>query len=201
MCNYYVLLELLSLLKFLYSIGQYEDICRYISEISEDDYFELTLLGLEAVAPFFDRAEIGNCEDFEDGEDIGHFHDLYFLSSPEMKEYYRLCRIYEYKHGIEPEDNEFVKSADNHYSWCMSRTEGQFYPFFDDDIHTTALKIEICPDYYSPQPDLIYAVHETLEFYKDNLNKLRRELLQGELTFLLMLPAWRGDDYHVQNDL
>ena len=62
-----------------------------------------------------------------------HFHDVYSFSSPDMKEYYRLCRLYEHREGIEPEQNPYVRAADEYYTAALRMTEGQFIAGFDSE--------------------------------------------------------------------
>lgn len=204
--NYYTLLEMLMLIKYFYDLGKYDVLCGAVESVDEEDYYELILSGLESIAPIYKHSQIATGEDGEtiinaDENDYGdHWHDLYTFSSPDMLEYYRLCRLYEYKHAIEPEKNKYVKSAEQSYCECLRSVSGSFYASFDSDRYTTKLWIEICPEDYGLGPDLIYCIHEALEYYTDSLSKLRCELMQGAFTFLPQLPAYKGDE-NVQNNL
>ena len=198
--NYEMLLGMLRILKLFHSIGLYESVCNYMTELTEDDYYELIQLGMENVAPIYTVDQVGmngdeepSIMDEEDDDYGGHYHTLQTFSSPEMQEYYRLCRIYEYARGIEPEDNKFVKAAESNYINCLRSVSGHFSADFDDDRRTTKLIIETCPENWGPETDLIYCIHDTLEFYRENLGELRLEILKGSAVFLPQLPAPKGD--------
>jgi len=130
-----------------------------------------------------------------------HWHDFTTYSSPEMREYYRLCRLYEHRCGISPKDNPYVTSADKHFSSCFLYIDGHFAAFFDDDKYTTKLCIEICPEEYGAGTELIYGIHETLAYYGEHLNELRRELMRGPFVFLPQLPAPKGEENSAQNNI
>ena len=198
--SYSTILEMLQLLKFFHGIGLYDSFC-HITALTEDDYYELVQLGLENIAPIYIESQISSGDDgdvvIEEGDDCDdygwHCHTLHMFSSPEMQEYYRLCRIYEYKHGLSPKENRFVTAAERHYCNCLNCVSGNFGGSFDDDRHTTKLYIEVCPESDWAAIDLIYCIHETLEFYSENLSGLRLELLKGEPVFLMQLPSPKGE--------
>ena len=206
--NYETLLDILRLVKFFHSIGVYESVCYGMYELTENDYYELIQLGLENVAPIYTEEQIGMTDNEEPaamGEETEyfdeHYHTLQTFSSTEMQEYYRLCRIFEYSHGIEPEDNTFVKAAENHYINCLRLVEGYFGADFDDDRRTTKLIIETCPENWWSEIDLMHCLHDTLEFYRENLGKLRLEILKGPAVFLAQLPAPKGELQNAKIDL
>jgi hypothetical protein len=197
---------MLSLMKFFHDIGRYEDAFGEINEITEGDYGELIRLGMEHIAPIFDEDEI---IDGEDGKPVfgsqlddaarealedDHWHELQTFSSPDMLEYYRLCRLYEYKYGIEPRDNKYVIAADIHYCYRLRCVSGSFVAAFDSDRHTTKLWFEFCPEDSYYNIDLIRCIHETLQFYSEHLNEIRRDLMDGPLVYLPMLSAPKGEN-------
>lgn len=203
--HFYDLINVLHMLKRYHDIGIYDAVVREAEFISEDDYYEFAELGAEHVAPIFDFEDVPLNEMTHESlieeecaeQDIyldAHYHRVYSFSSPEMREYYRLCRLYEYREKIEPEANPFVRRADSYYCQCLRMTNGYFGAGFDCEKHTTKLMIEVCPDEYMIQCDLIEALHDTLEYYKEHLNALRLELLKGPPVFLPALPAPKGDD-------
>ena len=175
------LIRCLRLVKFLYDIGIYDKAVGKISEIGEDDYYELALLGLEHVAPVFDLEELG------DDVCCGG-HALYSFSDPAIPEYYRLCRLYEYKHGIAPEENPYVKDADNHLSGCVQYVSSDFGLYYNDDVHIRDIRIEVCPERPVDERELIELVYATLEYYRCGVETLRAELLSGPVVWLPALP-------------
>ena len=97
------MLCLLETLKYYHDIGIYDKIVRGVKEVREDDYYEFADRGLEFVAPYFDFEQVpmGNdhevladTETEEREEYCEHWHAVYRFSSPEMREYYLLCRLY-----------------------------------------------------------------------------------------------------------
>lgn len=208
--SFYTLMDLLKLVIFFHDIGIYHKVCAGMKEITEDHYYELMELGLEHIAPIFERDQIAEGEDgntvyasevdYEE-MDESHWHELRLFSSPDMLEYYRLCRLYELQRGIKPENNPYVKSASSNYSMCLNYISGNYFAAFDSEIHTSRLWIEYCPEDYGPQIDLIYCIYDVLSFYSENLNDLRRELLKGPFVFLPGLPAPKGVNSDVQNGI
>jgi hypothetical protein len=193
---------LLQMLKYCHEIGIYEDVVRGAKEASGDDYYEFAELGLELVAPEFKCEQIPIGDDHESLDEDGteyaeceHWHLLYRFGSPEMREYYRLCRLYEHRESMGPEQNPFVRNADNHYCRCASAVDGHVWIGFDDDRHTSALLVEICPDEYYASLELMEAIHDMIEYYKTHLGDIRLELTKGPPVFLPALPAPKGGQY------
>jgi hypothetical protein len=196
------MIGLLEMLKYYHDIGIYGNVVRNAKEISEDDYFEFAEYGLEFVAPDFAFEEIS----FDDNHDpvsedepestySDHVHSLYRFGSPEMREYYRLCRLYEHREHISPEENPFVRKADAHCSVCANAIPGYLWIGFDD-VHTRELQVEICPDECFVSIDLIEAVHNILEYYGEHVSDIRLELGKGPPVFLPALPAPKGGNAH-----
>jgi MoaA/NifB/PqqE/SkfB family radical SAM enzyme len=179
-CDYEFLIHVLRALKLFHDIGIYSVVTSGMQSVNIDDFYELADLGIECVAPLFQREDVAmDAEETpitdeelaqaveEDQYCDGHCHIVYRFSSPEMMEYYRLCRLYEHREGLEPKDNPFVKEADRHFSgWAMS-VSGYLWIGFDSDIHTTQLVTESCTDQDYDRMDLITAIHKTLQFYKE----------------------------------
>jgi hypothetical protein len=192
-------LYLLEMLRYFHEIGIYEAVVRGTEEITFDDYYEFAELGLELAAPEFDfeRVPLGdNCEPLAENEPRAeyceHYHLLYRFGSSELREYYRLCRLYEHRESITPEQNPFVQKADDYYCTCASAVNGYLWMGFDDDCHTSELVVEICRDEYYPTLELIEAIHDTLEYYKEHVIDIKLELLKGPPVFLPALPAPKG---------
>ncbi|MDR3278145.1 MAG: hypothetical protein LBT12_05170 [Oscillospiraceae bacterium] len=199
-------ITILEILKKFHELGIYGKVTRGMTELSEGDVCELVELGMDNAAPIAQRSEVPmggddepvTGEEDEDAE-CDHYHQVFHFSSPAMKEYYRLCRLYEYREKIEPEDNPFVKEADDHYCARLRATDGQFLAGFDSDYHTTELQIETCPEWYYNSVEIIIMIHDTLAFYTENLEQLARELRRGPLVFLPALPAWKGEEHEEKN--
>jgi len=183
-CSFYELTRCLRFLKFLYDTGIYEKAVGNIREISEDDYFELALRGLDNAAPVFEVEELG------DDVCCGG-HTVYHFSSPDIPEYYRLCRLYEYKHGILPFENPYVIRADKTFTELCGNMCSDFGAGFNDDIHVREILIEICPEYPVYEEELIELVHGMMEYYKTGLTRLRAELQKGPVVWLPELPPHR----------
>jgi hypothetical protein len=178
---YFFLMQCLRLLKKFHEIGIYEKAAGNIREIAEDNYYELALRGLEHVAPIYGIEELG--------EDVccgGHV--VHSFSDPAMPEYYRLCRLYEYKHSIAPNENPFVSKADEYFIECLNQTTGDFGSDFDDPEHPKALWIETCPERRACEFGLIDLVHGLMGFYRSEVESLRLELLRGPFVYLPALP-------------
>lgn len=179
---YATLMYCLRLVKMFHDIGIYEKAAGDIQEISEDDYYELALRGLEYVAPVHSVEELG--------EDVccgGHV--MYHFSDPALLEYYRLCRLYEYKHAITPDENPYVKKADDYYIRCINHTDGDFGTNFDNQEHPREIWIETCPERYTCEYALIELVYGVLEFYRNEVKSLQAELMKGPMVWLPALPA------------
>jgi len=200
--DYDTLMYTLRMLKLFHDLGIYAVITRGMSEVDGEDFYELADLGIEHVAPVFRRDEIPMDEQENQMTDEayaqaveqdqyydGHCHTIFRFSSPEMKEYYRLCRLYEHREKLNPNENPFVREADRHYTGWARSVAGYLWIGFDSDMHTTELVTESCPENGYDQIDLIMAVHNTLQFYKDNLSRLKREISQDPFIFLPALPA------------
>ena len=200
--DYEYLMYTLRILKLFHDLGIYAAVTGGMNEVTEEDFYELADLGIENVAPIFRRDEVSMDEEENQMTEEalaqaeaqnqyyeGHYHTIYRFSSPEMKEYYRLCRLYEYREGLEPKDNPYVNEADGHFiKWARS-VSGYLWIGYDCDFHTTELVTETCPEEGYDQIDLIMAIHRTLQFYKDNLGRLKREINRNPFIFLPALPA------------
>jgi hypothetical protein len=182
---HYWLIRCLHLLKFLFDIGKYDDCVSGIREICEDDYLELALRGLEHVAPVFHVEELG--EDVCCGG-----HTMYYFSDPAIPEYYRLCRLYEHKHGVAPEENPYVKNADDALISYYYGISSDFGISYNDDIHVREICIETCPERPVDEWEIIELIHNTLEYYRSEVETLRAELLKGPVVWLPALPEHIG---------
>ena len=200
--DYESTMYVLRALKLFHDIGIYAAVTNGMHEVAEGDFYELTELGIEHVAPVFQSEEVpmdereNQMSDEEFAQAVeqdqyydGHYHYIYRFSSLEMKEYYRLCRLYEHRERLEPKDDPFVLEADRHYTGWAQSVSGYLWMGYNNDIHPTELVAESCPENGYDQIDLILAIHETLEFYKNNLDHLRREISQDPFIFLPALPA------------
>lgn len=187
--------------------GIYDAVTRGIDELRDDDIYELYELGLDNAAPFARREDIpmGGDEDRITAEEMAqmeeggaiyecdHYHAAYSFSSPEMREYYRLCRLYEHREGIEPKKNPYVVNADDHYVSVLRQTNGQFGAGFDSELHTTELYIEICPEWQYDVMEIIWIVRKTLDYYVKYLPELQHEMAKTPFVFLLSLPEHTAD--------
>jgi len=201
-CDYDYLMYTLRALKLFQDMGIYAAVTRGMSEVDGEDFYELADLGIENVAPIYRRDDVSMDEEENQmsDEDLAqameadeyydpHYHTVYRFSSPEMKEYYRLCRLYEHREGLEPKNNPFVREANRHYTGCARSVSGDIWIGYDSDMHKTELVTESCPDYGFDQIDLIMAIHKTLQFYIDNLDHLKQEIGRNPFIFLPTLPA------------
>ena len=193
------IVDMIDLLKLYYDIGIYDAITQHVVHVSEDDFFELQLIGLEYIAPIGYRCSV---EEFKLLYRNTVFADTYaydendiqLASSPDMIEYYRLCRLYEHREGVEPEQNPYVVAAENYYKETLRATDSYFGAGFDDDHHTTMLYIETCPDCEYSVIEIIELIHDMLMYYTRQLPKLERDIRFGKFTFLPELPAYKGGD-------
>jgi len=179
--SYFGIIRCLRFVKFLYDIGIYDEAVGDIQEIGEDDYYELAIRGLENVAPIFGVEELG--------EDVccgGHV--IYHFSDPDIPEYYRLCRLYEHKHGIGPSDNPYVKKADDFYNDLCAHSYSDFYAGYNDDVHIRNICIETCPERPFDEKEVIELINYLLEYYRSEVETLRAELLTGPIVWLPALP-------------
>ena len=181
----YQLINCLRLLKLLHSIGVYEKAVGSIQEITEDDYYELALLGLEHVAPVFDVEELGD-------EVCCGGHTVYHFSDPAIPEYYRLCRLYEHKHGIEALIDPYVIKADEMFRHFCNDAVSSFGACFNDEVHIRELLIEICPEQLADEMEIIEIIYNMLGFYRIEVERLRSELLSGPMVWLPALPPYVG---------
>jgi len=179
---YFFLMQCLRLLKFLHDIGIYDETVGDIKKISGDDYPELVMLGLENVAPIFNMEELGE-------EHCCGGHIVYHFSDPALLEYYRLCRLYEFKHSITPEENPYVIKADDFFVSCLEYTKSEFGCDYDDIKHPRGIWIETCPERYAYEQELIGLVYDMMEFYQTEVEALRAELLKGPVVYLPALPG------------
>jgi hypothetical protein len=193
------MMHLLEMLKIYHDIGIYEEVVRDAEEATEDDRYEFSELGIECVAPMFRFEEVpmgGDEEPLSEDEALSgycdHCHSIYRFASPEMKEYHRLCRLYELRESISPEQNPFVKDAHDFCRMCANRVEGWLWMGFDGDAHASELAAEICQDEFYDSLGLIMAVHETLEYHKVRLDDIRLEILKGPPVCFPALPAPKG---------
>ena len=177
----YDLIHCLRLVKLFHDMGIYEDAVGDIKEIAEGDYYELIMRGFSAVAPAYEAEEPGD-EHGCGGHTIHHFSD------PALVEYYRLCRLYELKHALPPERNPYMALAENHYITCLNSTNGDFGSNYDDEKHPTEIWIETCPEWYVYEDELIELVHDVLEFYRNEVETLRTDLLTSPIMWLPALP-------------
>ena len=179
---YYELMRCLRLLKFLNDIGIYEKAVGNIRTISEDDYYELALCGMEHVAPEFYAEELG--------EDVccgGHI--AYHFSDPAIPEFYRLCRLFEYKHGISPERNPYAAKADDAFTHYCMYTNSSFGVRYNDEVHVREIIIETCPEYLFEEIEVIELIYCMMEYYRSELETLQAELQSGHAIWLPALPA------------
>jgi len=178
-------MQCLRLLKLLHGIGIYGRAVGGITEITGDDYYELALLGLEHVAPIYSAEDLGD-------EWCCGGHTVHRFSSPAMTEYYRLCRLYEHRHGTTPGENPHVARADDHYARCLHNARGSFGSSYEDEKHPRGIWIETCPEHYACELELIALVHSLMGFYSAGAEALRMELLRGPAVYLPALPAPGG---------
>jgi len=171
----------LRLLKLFHEIGIYEYAADDIEEIGEDDCYDIAMRGLENVAPLYDIEELG-----EDCCCGGHV--LHCFSDPAMPEYYRLCRLYEHRHSITPEENPYVAKADDRYGILLCHVGGSFASDYDDERHPRWIWIETCPEHYTSEYDMITLVHGMMEFYRTESAALQAELQKGPPVWLPALP-------------
>jgi hypothetical protein len=193
-------IQVLQTLCFFRDAGIYESVTEGMTVLDDNDIYELFELGFDAAAPITYREDIpmdgsdtpltaDEIAALDVYQECDHYHTVYHYSSPDMREYYRLCRLYEYREGIEPKDDPFVRFASDDYDSVIRQTYGQFCAFFDDDTYTTELMIEICPEWYYDPTEIIRAIIETLKYYDENLSVLERELAKTPFVFLPALPA------------
>jgi|GEM_PF-3371771 len=190
------LIEVLTLLKVCHTAGIYDTMTEYISMVDGEDFYELQLLGLECVAPICRRLtprefflEYRN-EQLDD--DFYENNEIWLFGSPEMLEYYRLCRLYEYREGVESEVNPYVIKADKYYDDVLIGVSSNFGVGFDDYHYTRMLLVETCYEWNFSTMEVIGIVRDMLEFYRQNLPKLDADLKLGRITFLPELPAYKG---------
>jgi len=188
------LLETLDLLKLYHDIGIYDAVTRNIFDVTAEDLYELQLIGLDCVAPIsinYSVAEYRREYPNRVTDDTDMYDDNYIQlsGSPEMREYYRLCRLYEYREGIEPETNPYVIAADHYYRDVLASTRSYFGAGFDDDRYTQMLLIETSPECEYDMTEIIELIHDMLAYYAEQLPKLERDIKLGRFTFLPGLPA------------
>ena len=192
------ILEAIDLLKFYFDIGIYDDVTSNIKKIDGFDNYELELIGLECVAPISTGYTAPEFHLVYKNIEIDDFYEdnyIQLFSSPEMLEYYRLCRLYEYREGVVPEDNPYVVAADRYYRDVLRCTQSYFGAGFDDDHYTQMLLIETSPESEYEIKEIIELIHDMLTYYTEQLPKLDRDLKLGKLTFLPELPAHTGGVY------
>jgi hypothetical protein len=186
------------MLKYYHEIGIYDEVVRGAEEATEDDLYEFSELGLELAAPEFEQEEIPlgyDCEpvpEEDDEPDYEHFHMAYRFTSPAMREYYRLCRLYELQQSLPPEKNPFVQKADAYCCGCASCVRGYLWIGFNDDRYTSALAVEICPDEFYDIFDLTVAIHGMIEYYEERVRDVGLALAKGRPVYLPALPAPKG---------
>ena len=193
--NAAALVYTLHILRTFYEYGIYDDIVSCIEELDENDYCELEMSALEYIAPEYERDEIPmdfdeipmSAEDMADEDiyaDCSHWHTVYRFSGPEMREYYRLCRLYEYREGIAPQENPYVSGAEAHYISLLRHTSSGFAADFDSDSTTTKLIFETCQDSSYESMELVTTVGEMMKYYKEHLPEITRDIMCGPPVFL-----------------
>lgn len=199
--DYDFIIETLKLLRFYSDIGIYDAVVGESNIINDADYYEFELAGLDHVAPISSKHFVGDEYEDENAPDEGEFfhsgclHTVYYYSSPEMIEYYRLCRLYEHREGIEPDENPYVKAADAHYIAGFQMCDGYFGFGFDSERYTHNLIIELCPENEYNARDIVAFIHSTLKYYAERLSSLERDIRLGKLVWLPELPAHKGGGY------
>jgi len=193
------LVDTIDLLKLFYDIGIYDDVTRQIIDVNGDDFYELQLIGLDCVAPInyyysveefrreYPNSSFADTDAYDD-------NNIQLFSSPEMLEYYRLCRLYEYREGIEPENNPYVIAADKFFKDIFRYTRTYFGADFDDNRYTRMLFIETCPECEYDMVEIIELIHDMLTYYTEQLPNLATDIRLGRFTFLPELPAHKGGD-------
>ena len=196
------LIEILWMLKTYHDAGIYDVVVRGTETITEDDYYEFSDLGLENAAPLTTRKEfiydnesdewiaMRNLDNF-DGYEEEYPHNFYTYSSPEMREYCRLCRLYEYREGIPPEQNPYHRRAHTHAAMYMRRVGNVWIGFTDDDSGNE-MYVETSSEMGYDAAEVVNCIHHVMAYYRENLNALRLELLRGPWVFLPALPAAKG---------
>lgn len=201
------LINMLHILKACHQAGCYEQVVRTAETMDEGDYLELEMLALEHVAPIYDEDEL--FYDFENdtwisGDDLPRTeetnidyespHRMHYFSSPEMLEYYRLCRVYEWREGIPPESNRYVHSAEAFLRRNFYRNNTVWYGL-DEGDHPGHFYTEATSDYGYDTAVLVEDLSDMLMYYKDKLPALKLELAKKP-AFLPMLPPAREVESH-----
>lgn len=178
----YYMIQSLRIVKFFYDIGQFDEALKFVTWIHDEDYGELFLNGIGSLAPMFEVEELGE-------EVCCGGHTLYHFSDPAMTEYYRLSRLYEYKHSIAHENNPYFIKADEHFIECCRYTNGNFGACYDNDDHPREIQIETCPERPLDELELLICIHDVMEFYRNEVIELHKELMRGPMVWLPALPA------------
>ncbi len=181
---YYELVFGLQILKLFHDIGIYEKAAGNIRKIGEEDYMELFLIGIEHVAQIYDIEELGE-------EVCCGGHTVYHFSDPALLEYYRLCRLYEYRESVTPQENPYVIAADRYFVSRLNSTEGNFGAYYNDNVHIREICLEVCPEHPIDEYEFLVLVYDTMEYYRREVVALQSELARGPMVMLPALPAPR----------
>ena len=85
-----------------------------------------------------------------------------------------------------------MRRASLHFSKCAREISAYLWSGFDNELHTRELLAEICPDEYYVSLELVRAVHDTLEYYKEHVDELAFELKKGPPVHLPAPAAPKG---------
>lgn len=184
-----LVLETLYLAKVFFDIGIYDKVCGHIGSIDDCDYNELVLLGLEKIAPscrhyqeFMDNdGKLVKVDQMDDAHlnQMDCWNDVYAYSSPEMKEYHRLCKAYSKKHSIPLQTNKYFRLAVSSVDTYRYELDNGANIRFDNLMNASELLVEWPVTDFYPRPELFMYIHNIFEFYKNNIEKLRLELASG----------------------
>jgi len=110
----------------------------------------------------------------------------YYLSSPEMMEYYRHCRTYCKTHGVSLKDNPFMKKAEEQVNHMLQELSGNYgWTLLTRINHQWASGIVFYHDDYFDAyayMELIEALLEIFHFYETELEALRQIISNLEPT-------------------
>ena len=198
----WLLFRVIELLKLYHDIGICETVLRTTAQITGEHWYEFAELGLECVAPVTWEDELFYVDQTQSWvtaqeldqlclESDNYPTRLIYFTSPEMQEYTHLCRLYERREGIRPEDNPFEHRVRRHAQLHCGYVINAWLGFSDDVI---ALVTEISPEDYFDPVELITNIYNILMFYPDHLWELRLAILSGLVSFDLALPAPKGVD-------
>ena len=206
--DYCQILDVLRLLKTYHEAGIYGEIVRTSETICEDDYYEFYDLGLEHAAPIVRQDDWyydGRTDAWRSYDDIEDFDEnewdypnrLFWYSSPDMQEFYRLCRQYEAREGISPAENPFLAQVIRQV-YRLMRTVSQVWIGFYNEEYSAEILVEISPETGCDAAEIVDCIHKSLAYYSEHLNALRLELAKGPTVVLPALPSWKGGS-HAEN--